>query len=88
MGQSATLTPPCVHPTSRTGESQCTDEANTSQQGDSVSGIIIPPQIQIHVQTETVLAFPTVPLVTASAIGLRSLVRKGKGIRNAERGKT
>lgn len=88
MGQSASLTPPYIHPTSRTGESQCTNEANTSQQGDSVSRIIIPPQIQIHVQTETIQAFPTVPLVTASAIGLRSLARKGKGIRNAERGKT
>lgn len=84
MGQSASLTPPYVHPTSRTGESQCTDEANTSQQGDSVSGIIILPQIPIHVHTETILAFPTVPLVTASAIGHRSRARTGR----KERGKT
>ena len=67
MGQSASLTPPCIHPTSRTGESQCTDAANTSQQGDSVSGIIILLQILIHVQAETILPFPTVPLTTESA---------------------
>ena len=69
MRQSASLTPPYIHPTSRTDESQCTDEANTLQQGDSVSGIIILPQILIHVQAETILPFPTVPLITESAIG-------------------
>lgn len=41
------------------------DNANTSQHGDSVSRAIIPLQTPIHVQTETTLAFPTVPLVNS-----------------------
>lgn len=83
MGQSASLTPPYIHPTSHTRESQCTDNANTSQQGDSVSRIIILPQILIHVQAETILAIPTVPFVTTSAIEHRSRTRTGR----KERGK-
>jgi hypothetical protein len=87
MGQSASLTPPYIYPTSRTGESQCTDEANTSQQGDSVSRIIIPPQIPIHVQAETIRHFQQCPSSQRTPSDTDSVApgTGGKGTRSVER---